>query len=113
MSKLDDEIDAILWEQRRKTILVILAILIPIMTLMYFGYTSEQGRSSKVVGTVVGVVSKPTESGGRQHLVVKLASGQDVHVLISDSFQHKKNEKINLIKINPKYFGEPRYQIQN
>ena len=111
MSKLEKEIEAILWEQRRKTILIILAILIPIMTLMYFWYTAEQGRSTEVVGTVVDIGSSSTESGDKQYLIVKLTSGQEVQIEIDELSQHKKNGKIRLMKINPKYFGETKYRV--
>ena len=113
MSKLDKEIEAILWEQRKKTILILLAILIPIATLMYFWYGAEQGKSTEVVGTVVSIESNATESGDTLSLVVKLASGQEVQAEIDNSSQYRENGKVRLLKIHPKYFGETRYRFLN
>ena len=111
MSKLDQEIEAIIWEQRKRTIIIVLAIVIPIATLMYFGYTAKQGTSSEVVGTVVDMGSRSTESGQQAVLVVRLASGQEVQTDITDSSHYKKDQRVRLRKINPKYFGESSYQF--
>jgi len=113
MSQRNKKIDEYFKNQKRKAYIAVLCTVIPFVAILVWFAMPPMGKVSEIKGVVTNLTGVPTDMGDKLYMITTLENGDQVRVYIPRITSYQKGKEVDLIKMQPIFFGKTKYRLKS